>query len=163
MPQSCVWHDSFVCVTCLSHVCDMTHSYVWHASVMCVTWLIIAIHREALDAGDMTPACVRHDSCMCATWLIHVCHMHHSYVWCLWHDSFICVTWLVTCVTRLIKWDDPGLTRIHSIHIYICMNISLWVYRLIFIHRRLLTYTHNSIHIYVYIYMYKYKSVRVWI
>jgi len=24
-----VWHDSFICVTWLIHMCDMTHSYVW--------------------------------------------------------------------------------------------------------------------------------------
>jgi len=32
-------HDSFMCVTWLSHECDMTQSWVWHDSVMCVTWL----------------------------------------------------------------------------------------------------------------------------
>jgi len=24
----CVWYDSFICVTCLIHVCGVTHSYV---------------------------------------------------------------------------------------------------------------------------------------
>jgi len=24
-----MWHDSFICVTWLIHMCDMTHSYVW--------------------------------------------------------------------------------------------------------------------------------------
>jgi len=38
--HSCVWHDSFMCVTWLIHVCDMTHSNVWHDSLMCLTWLI---------------------------------------------------------------------------------------------------------------------------
>jgi len=30
--DSYVWHDSFICVTWLIHMCDMTHSYVWHDS-----------------------------------------------------------------------------------------------------------------------------------
>jgi len=38
MTHSCVWHDSFMCVTWLIHVCDMTHSCVWHDSSMCVPW-----------------------------------------------------------------------------------------------------------------------------
>jgi len=33
-----VWHDSFISVTWLIHVCSMTHSYVWHDSFMCVAW-----------------------------------------------------------------------------------------------------------------------------
>jgi len=44
MTHSYVWHDSFICVTWLIHMCDMTHSYVWHDSFICVThsyvWLI---------------------------------------------------------------------------------------------------------------------------
>jgi len=34
-----MWHDSLICVTWLTHMCDMTHSYVWHDSLICVTWL----------------------------------------------------------------------------------------------------------------------------
>jgi len=32
-----VWHDSFICVTGLIYMCDMTHCYVWHGSFICVT------------------------------------------------------------------------------------------------------------------------------
>jgi len=35
-----VTHDSFICVTWLIHVCDMTHPYVWHNSFIYMTWLI---------------------------------------------------------------------------------------------------------------------------
>jgi len=35
-----VWHDSFICVTWLIHMCDMTHSYVRQEFFTCVTWLI---------------------------------------------------------------------------------------------------------------------------
>jgi len=79
-----VWHDSFVCVPELMHMCDMTHAYVWHDSCICVTWLV--------HMCDMTHAYVWHDSCICVTWLMHMCDMTHAYVW---HDSCICVTWLM--------------------------------------------------------------------
>jgi hypothetical protein len=36
----CVWHDSLLCVTWLTPVCDMTHSCVWHDPLLCVTWLL---------------------------------------------------------------------------------------------------------------------------
>jgi len=81
MTHSYVWHDSFICVTWLIHMCDMTHSYVWHDSFICVTW---SIHM-----CDMTHSYVWHDPFICVTWSIHMCDMTHSYVW---HGSFICVT-----------------------------------------------------------------------
>jgi len=76
-----MWHDSFICVTWLIHMCDMTHSYVWHVthlymwhdSFICVTWLI---H-------------------MCDMWRIPTCDMTHSYAG---HDSFIHMS-LMTCVS----------------------------------------------------------------
>ena len=50
----------------------MSYSYVCHDSFMCVTWLI--------HMCDMTHSCVWHDSFICVTWLIHVCDMTHSYM-----------------------------------------------------------------------------------
>ena len=47
---------SFVCVTWLIRVCDMTHSCAWHESFVCVTWLI--------GVCDMTHSCVWHDACV---------------------------------------------------------------------------------------------------
>jgi len=46
MTRSYVWHDSFICVTWLVHMCDMTRSYVWHDSFICVTWLIHVTHSR---------------------------------------------------------------------------------------------------------------------
>ena len=119
-----VWHDSFICVTWLIHVCDMTHSYVWHDSFICVTWLIHicdVTHSYAWHDSftcDMTHSHVRYDSFICATSLIHVCcdsficltwpiHMWHNSFKCdmthsyAWHDSLLCdmtrsyVPWLI--------------------------------------------------------------------
>jgi len=77
----CVWHDSFICVPRLIHMCDMTNSYVWHDAFICVTWRI--------HMCDMT---------ICVTWLIRTCDMTHSYLWhdlfmCVTEDSCICMTW----------------------------------------------------------------------
>jgi len=99
-------NDSFICVTWLIHMCDMTHSYVWHdssngcswlyenGSFTCVTWLIhmcdMTHPMDVVRCMGMTHSYVWHDSFVCVTWLIHMCDMTHSYVW---HDSFICVTW----------------------------------------------------------------------
>jgi len=84
MTHSCVWHDSSICVTWLIFMRDMTHSYVWHDSYICVTWLMFM--------RDMTHSCVCHDSFVSVTWHIHMRDMTCSYVW---NDSFICVTWLI--------------------------------------------------------------------
>jgi len=78
----CVCHDSFTCVPCLIHMCDMNHSYVWHDSFICVTRLI--------HMCDMTHSYVWltnsygcHESIRCATWLVYMWEMAASYVW---HD-----------------------------------------------------------------------------
>jgi len=65
MTHSCVWHDSFVCVTWLILVCDMTHSCVQHDAFVCVIILVC----------DMTHSCVRHDSlvCVCISNSLVVC------------------------------------------------------------------------------------------
>jgi len=59
-----MWHDSFICVTRLIHMCDMTHSYVWHDALVRVTWRI--------HMCDMTHVYLCHDSFICATWPIHL-------------------------------------------------------------------------------------------
>ena len=57
-----VWHDSFICVTWLIHMCDMTPD-------ICVTWLI--------HMCDVTHSCV--------TWLTQTCDVTHSYVSIIWN------------------------------------------------------------------------------
>jgi len=77
--HSYVWHDSFVRVTWLIHMCDRTHPYVWNDSFMCV-WL---------------------DSCTCATWLIHMCvlwYIHTCLIATVIRSTLSCVTWLIYMV-----------------------------------------------------------------
>jgi len=129
-------HDSFICVTCLIHMCDMTHSYVWHDSFMCATWPI--------RTCDMTHSYVWHDSFTCVTWPIHTCDANHPFVchdssiratWpihvcdmthsCVWHDSFMCVTWGTTwlklwgILSRYITSRKLGCLRVWVTYIYI--------------------------------------------
>jgi len=122
-----------VYVTWLVHTCDMTRSYACRDSFMCVTWVVrvrdmtrsCAWHDSSLESlnhkrfvfwmyvhetwlihmCDMTPSYVWHYSLICVTWLVHMCDMTRSYVW---RDSSICVTWLVNkCdVTHSHVWHD---------------------------------------------------------
>jgi len=101
MTHSCVWHDSFICVTWLIHMCDMTNSYVCDMTHSCV-WSVSCsfVWHDSFGARHLEKVVVRvtwltyvwHDSIICVRWLIHVCDMTHP---CVWHDVFICVTWLI--------------------------------------------------------------------
>jgi len=113
MTHSYVWPDPFICVTWRIHMCDITHTYVWHDSFICVTWLI--------RMCDMTRSYVWHDSFIRVTWLIHMCDITHTYVW---HDSFICVTWLIhMCdVTRSYVWHDSCTRHVTCMSVQLCSN-----------------------------------------
>jgi len=58
--QSCVWHESSICVTWLMHMCNILHAHERNDSFICVTWRI--------HMCDMTHSYVWHDSCTRATW-----------------------------------------------------------------------------------------------
>jgi len=105
-----VWCDSFVCVTWLIHMCDMTHScdlYIWGAANCRVRSASMYVHTCDVTRSYMW-------------WLIHTCDMTHSrvvYIYgaascrvrsaslyvhaCdvtrpfVWRDSFTRVTWLI--------------------------------------------------------------------
>jgi len=60
-----LWHDSFICVTWLIHMCDMTHSYACHDSFisqrlphchMCTT--PHSLHQRYLKFFSCPPICV---------------------------------------------------------------------------------------------------------
>ena len=114
MTPSCVWHDSFICVTWrhdsfirvtwLIHMCDMTHSYVWHDSFMCVTWLI--------RMSDMTHSYEWHDS-FSYSW-----HNSFSFVW---HHSLICVTWLIHVCDSLYTHDQFQMVHLDA------YGIGMWL------------------------------------
>jgi len=100
MTHSYVWHDSFICVTWLIHMCDMTHSYVRHDSFVqasrtllkftAVVWISSVLRTSGIC--DMTHLYVWDDSFTRVMWLVYMCDKTHSFVR---HDSFILVTWII--------------------------------------------------------------------
>ena len=76
MTPSCVWHDAFIRVTSLIHICDSC----------CMTQLCVC---------DMTYLCVWYDLFVRVTWLICTCDMTHS---CMWHDSRVWLMHVSFCV-----------------------------------------------------------------
>jgi len=92
MTLSCVWYDSFMCVTWLIHTCDMVHSYVRLDSFLCVTWLF--------PICDMTQSYAWYDSLIYVTRLIHMssvqCSRHHGFIGCTTYRH-ICPLWLCVC------------------------------------------------------------------
>jgi len=141
MTHSYVLHESSICVTWLSHMCDMTHC----DSIVSVTWLVHTRGKRLLLSlpsiyayvcykpfmRDMTDWCVCRPLFIRVIWLIHTrCKRlllslpacTDSYVWHdsfnVWHDSFICVTWLIhMCgVTHSCAWGDSCVCVTWLIH-----------------------------------------------
>jgi len=80
--HSYVWHDSFICVTWLIHVCDLTHSCVWLDSFICR--LQQDAYRNFLlfnkNKIRYVPYCRRtYESVMSHIWISHVTHMNESW------------------------------------------------------------------------------------
>ena len=96
MAHSYVRHDSFICVTCLIHMCDMTYSYVWHDSSMFVSRLI--------HIRDMTQLLFASDS---------MCHkIHCSVLQCV----AVCCSVLqcaAVCCSVLLFASDSMCHKIH--------------------------------------------------
>jgi len=90
VPDSYVWRDSFIRVTRLIHMFDMTHSYVSRDSFIYLTWLIYTCH--------VTHSYVRHESFICVKWLIQWSYrdLEPSHTaWFVRYELFISVTWLI--------------------------------------------------------------------
>jgi len=121
MTHSSVWHDSFMSVAWLIHLCDLilqeNESYHRHDK-----WVMSHVTWMSHVARDMNEVCrTRHEWVMsqqenkfvpwsnrlwvCCSSSSYVCDTTHSYVW---HDSFICVTWLIhMCdMTHSYVWHD---------------------------------------------------------
>ena len=132
-----MWQLSFTCLTRPIHMRAVTYSYVWRDSWVHVTWLM-----HVCDMTDITQSYVWHFSFV--SWLVHECDMTHPYLWydsfmyvtrrmfmlifsyesrlicireiadsCTWHDSPIYVTWLV------YKRDMTHLHTCHETHVHI--------------------------------------------
>jgi len=120
MTHSSVWHDSFICVTWLIHLCDMTHSSVWHDSFICVTWLNVQVLGGTI-VNTLTPSFGGHDSFILETWLISLCDMTQ----CAgsWGYDSQQRWWCSDCVWKSAR-------RQVGVCMSICMNVCtcIWVY-----------------------------------
>jgi len=121
-------HDSFICVTWLIHMCDMTHPYVCdltYAYVCDLTHVYLWGMTHPYVYHDSF-IFMRHDSFICVTWLIHIYeawlihkgNMTHLHVW---PDLFVCVTWLIHMCDMTIShvWHDSLIRETSLIHVQI--------------------------------------------
>ena len=132
-----IFHTCDMTHSWLIHIHDITHSYVWHDSFIRVTWLVhicvthqVLVSRQyvgiyLIHTCDMTHSYTLHNLFICVTWLVHACDMTrshmcdtpgagiatvcgylpHSYVW---HDSFTYV-WHTRCWYRDSMWESTCL------------------------------------------------------
>jgi len=177
------WRDSFIYVTWLILMCDVTpmcvttHFYVRHDSFPCVTWLI--------PACDIHHFYVRNDSFLCVTRLIFMrdmiyviprmtklnlmCDMTHFYAWQthshMWHDSFPCVTSLIpTCdMTHAGVAPFWKSRRARSQKFGCCQRVgwSVYIYIYMYINICIFMYTYICIYIYIYTYLYIYVYIYI--
>jgi len=141
-----VSHGSFILVTWLIHIYDVSYSYVWRDSFIDLMWLIHMfeliwlIHTRDkthpytwnyLFKFHTTPLYAWHDLSICVTWLIHTCAMIHSHMcrdsyanhMCdlthlhVWYDPFLPLPIVWICVIRLI------LRMIWFIHICVLWQL----------------------------------------
>ena len=110
-------HDSFICVTWLIYMCDMTYA--------CVPWLTECPHPAQ---QEWPHSYARHDSFLRETWLIHISYVRH--------DSFICETWLIQ-----VWRDSREALTLHSIAWFVC-DMTLWYVSMI--HMTQLYVRHDS-------------------
>jgi len=167
-----VWHESFINVTLLIYMRDMTYPNVWHDSRPGWRSCVGKVHSY-----------VSRDSFICVTWHIHVCDMIHSHVL---HDKFTCVTWLSTRTTILqifncthsyewqvyvyiIQMCDTYMDRyIHSVlyvfvSIYACLYMHMHIYIQIYKCMDAYKYMYIYVHVYIQICMPTYIYVPLYV
>jgi len=156
MTHSYVWHDSFICVSWLIHMCDMTRPYAWcdaficNASFTCVADSFICVTNISWDVLCVSFICVT--QCMlqqnaAGSSLVYMCDV--------WHDSFMYVTQctlqqrlLVACmllvrdsfmcaVTHSSAWHDSLRYVMCLIHMCDTMHVAAaccWFVTSLYVH-----------------------------
>jgi len=111
---TCVWHDSFTCVTWLLQMCDVTHSYAWcdvfhsyvwqdswmydvYISFICVTGLMNLWRVYFIHMCDSTHECM--------TWLTTVWHVSRMFV-NMRRDSQMLLITIALYISHAIKMCD---------------------------------------------------------
>jgi len=130
MSHSYVWHVSFICVTCLIHMCDMSHSYVCHVSFICGPGRDAhthALHTQHTQHTQHThtylvktnESSYTYELFMPQVWVRHVTCMRescHTYEWVMQHKG----------ADLGFKGDDKGAKEQRS-HVS-CMSESCHSY-----------------------------------
>jgi len=107
-------HDSFLWVTWLIRMCDMTHWYVWHNSLVCATWLISSMCADEICVPWLIATCdMTHSMCVMTHW-------YHPHIW-IWHDLYHpYVLWSVTLSkhdSHSYMWAMSHLNESREVHI----------------------------------------------
>ena len=137
--QSCLWHDSLMCVAWLIHTCGWIEAAgnvrlnqtcvihdsfmcVWHDAFMCVTRLFhTRSWIEAVVNVRLNQTYVIHDSFTC------VWHESSTHIWLHWSPSQCKKTQRVLCVTRLIHvYDMTHSLMWHCVWNLCVKHTSVW-------------------------------------
>jgi len=134
--------SSMRCLCIFIRVCDMTHSCVWHDSFVCVTWLIHVCVTQLIHVCNMNHfSFVGYTSSVCCLCIRkRSCHTHVSLCpketclghkdTCVWHDLVICVTWLIhLCLFMCVLWHVHVCDMTHSsllIHVCVVTRSCVW-------------------------------------
>ena len=132
-------------VTCLLHMCDMTHWCVYHDSFKyanmrrdsftCVPWLMIRSYE-----------C--HDPFLYVTCLHHMRDMTRWYVY---HDSFKYAPWLIHMCARTHEWGKSNIWH----HTRVMLSVQMtWL-----IH--ILHYTRRCVYIYIFQHKFLYTNIHI--
>jgi len=148
-----VWHDSFIWVTWLIHMCAMTHSYVWHDSLVPVWHYSITRNRQSKRRGFHHHICVtllNYSVMQCdAEPVLCICVYIYTYMCSMtqpkqrgFHSHHKCASWLIhMCdTTHSYMWHDSFIwvtwltyqchtvwCRAQSIHMHIHIYIYTYV------------------------------------
>ena len=128
------WSQSSIYVTWLYirdmiHICDMTKSFVWHDSYICV----ICLSRGGISSFSCKGLFTWHHLFTYVAWLMHISDITHTYVdmpflrWyiLLYSQSAIYVTWLY--IRNMHTWHDSSICVTRPIHIWY-MSVSCHIY-----------------------------------
>ena len=141
------WHVSFICVTCLIHMCDTqgwhdmrtrhihtcdrTHLYVWHDSSVCVTrhdsFIYVTRHIWHMSIRHVTytnASCHAYKCVMSHIWMRHVPHMNESRHTC---QCIMSRTWIrqVTHMNASCEYVMSHIWIRHVTHKYVMSR--LWM------------------------------------
>jgi len=140
-----VWHNSFICVTRLMHICDMTHSYiVWcmlrlwigHVNYLIGScqkyeWVVSHVCEWGMSDIGLCVVCVTLCD-MLRVWMSHVayphesCHLHEwviSHIYIGMNESFRTYKHRFLCCACYIVWRGTSMNESYYIYAWVASHI----------------------------------------